>query len=169
MLEWKRSILIETILISLVCLLILVSNVLNIKFEESKEYIFGLGRVPGERNGYLLQYSGLENSMDYSPWGGRVRHDWVTFTFTSGKHEMVSSPKQVIEKCAHNECERREVCDHCREKASKCLQLWLDQVEYEGGNHTVLIKKCWQHLGGIQLSPSSSLVWQSSIHSKPMK
>ena len=25
--------------------------------------------------GYLLQYSGLENSMDYSPWGGRVRHD----------------------------------------------------------------------------------------------
>ena len=129
----------------------------------------GLGRSPGEGDGYLLQYSGLENSMDYSPWGGRVRHDWVTFTFTSGKHEMVSSPKQVIEKCAHNECERREVCDHCREKASKCLQLWLDQVEYEGGNHTVLIKKCWQHLGGIQLSPSSSLVWQSSIHSKPMK
>ena len=28
----------------------------------------GLGRVPGERNGYPLQYSGLENSMDY-PWG----------------------------------------------------------------------------------------------------
>ena len=24
----------------------------------------GLGRSPGERNGYLLQYSGLENSMD---------------------------------------------------------------------------------------------------------
>ena len=27
----------------------------------------GLERSPGERNGYLLQYSGLENSMDYSP------------------------------------------------------------------------------------------------------
>ena len=25
----------------------------------------GLGRSPGERNGYPLQYSGLENSMDY--------------------------------------------------------------------------------------------------------
>ena len=25
----------------------------------------GLGRSPGERKGYLLQYSGLENSMDY--------------------------------------------------------------------------------------------------------
>ena len=29
-----------------------------------------LGRFPGEGKGYLLQYSGLENSMDYiSPWG----------------------------------------------------------------------------------------------------
>ena len=28
----------------------------------------GLGRFPGEENGYPLQYSGLENSMDY-PWG----------------------------------------------------------------------------------------------------
>ena len=27
----------------------------------------GLGRSPGEDP--LLQYSGLENSMDYSPWG----------------------------------------------------------------------------------------------------
>ena len=27
----------------------------------------GLGRCPGEGNGYPLQYSGLENSMDYSP------------------------------------------------------------------------------------------------------
>ena len=24
---------------------------------------------PGEGKGYLLQYSGLENSIDYSPWG----------------------------------------------------------------------------------------------------
>ena len=31
--------------------------------------ISGLGRSPGEGNGYPLQYSGLENSMDYSPWG----------------------------------------------------------------------------------------------------
>ena len=31
----------------------------------------GLGRFPGEGNGYPLQYSGLENAMDYiySPWG----------------------------------------------------------------------------------------------------
>ena len=30
----------------------------------------GLRRSPGEGNDYLLQYSGLENSMDYIvPWG----------------------------------------------------------------------------------------------------
>ena len=29
----------------------------------------GLGWSPGEGKGYTLQYSGLENSMDYSPWG----------------------------------------------------------------------------------------------------
>ena len=28
----------------------------------------GLGRSPGEGNGYPFQYSCLENSMDYSPW-----------------------------------------------------------------------------------------------------
>ena len=29
----------------------------------------GLGRCPGKVKGYPLQYSGLENSMDYIPWG----------------------------------------------------------------------------------------------------
>ena len=28
----------------------------------------GLGRYPGEGKGNPLQYSGLENSIDYSPW-----------------------------------------------------------------------------------------------------
>ena len=37
----------------------------------------GLGRTPGEGNGYPLQYSCLENSIDrgYSPWGIIVGHD----------------------------------------------------------------------------------------------
>ena len=30
----------------------------------------GLGRSPGEGNGYILQYSGLENSMDYKSQTG---------------------------------------------------------------------------------------------------
>ena len=46
----------------------------------------GSGRSgsPGEGKGYPLLYSGLENSMDYSPWDRkRVRHDWATFTSPS--------------------------------------------------------------------------------------
>ena len=31
--------------------------------------ILGLGGSPGEGKGYPLQYSGLQNSMDSSPWG----------------------------------------------------------------------------------------------------
>ena len=38
--------------------------------------IHGLGRSLGEGKGYVLQYSGLENSMDYTVHGSqRVRHD----------------------------------------------------------------------------------------------
>ena len=32
----------------------------------------GWGRSPGERNGYLLQYSCLENSMDRGAWRATV-------------------------------------------------------------------------------------------------
>ena len=55
----------------------------------------GLGRSPGEGNSYLLQYSGLENSMErgawqaiYSPWGckeldmtERLPHTHTHFTY----------------------------------------------------------------------------------------
>ena len=33
------------------------------------DLIPGLGGSPGEGNGYSVQHSGLENYMDYSPWG----------------------------------------------------------------------------------------------------
>ena len=33
------------------------------------DLIPGLESSPGEENGYLLQYPGLQNSMDYSPRG----------------------------------------------------------------------------------------------------
>ena len=39
----------------------------------------GWGRSPGEGNGYLPQYSSLENSMDWGSMGSqRVGHDWAT-------------------------------------------------------------------------------------------
>ena len=36
--------------------------------------ILGLGRSPGEGNGYPLQYSGLENFMNYIIYG--VKKNW---------------------------------------------------------------------------------------------
>ena len=41
----------------------------------------GLGRSPGEEKGYLLQYSGIENSMDCVVHGvERIGDNRVTFT-----------------------------------------------------------------------------------------
>ena len=46
-----------------------------------------LGRSSGEGNGYPLQYSWLESSMDRGAWRAtamgsqRLRHDWVINTF----------------------------------------------------------------------------------------
>ena len=41
-----------------------------------------LGRSPGEGKGYPLQYSGLKNSMDFSPWG--CKKTWLSLHFISG-------------------------------------------------------------------------------------
>ena len=42
----------------------------------------GLGRSPGEGKGYPLQYSGLENSMDCTPWGCKELDRTERLTFT---------------------------------------------------------------------------------------
>ena len=48
--------------------------------------ILGSGRLPGEGNGYPLQYPCLENSMDRGAWRARVhgvanRHNWASFKY----------------------------------------------------------------------------------------
>ena len=44
----------------------------------------GLGRSPGERKGYPLQYTGLENSMNYTVQGVAKSCTWLSdFHFTS--------------------------------------------------------------------------------------
>ena len=43
--------------------------------------IRGLGRSPGEGKGYPLQYSGLEDSMDYGVTKSQTRLSNVHFTF----------------------------------------------------------------------------------------
>ena len=45
-----------------------------------------LGRSPGERNGYPLQYSGLENSMDRGAWQATVHGVAMSQTQLSNFH-----------------------------------------------------------------------------------
>ena len=50
----------------------------------------GLGRSPGGGKGYLLQYSGLENSMAYIVhWITQATRilEWVTFPFSKGSSQ----------------------------------------------------------------------------------
>ena len=56
----------------------------------------GLGRSAGEGNGYLLQYSGLENPMDCIAHGVAKRHNWVTFTSPSIDMDIKQSTFLVI-------------------------------------------------------------------------
>ena len=55
-----------------------------------------LGRSPGEGKVYPLQYSGLENSMDCSPWGHKEsdRTERLSLHFTS-LHLSVAGPSSV--------------------------------------------------------------------------
>ena len=48
--------------------------------------ILGSGGSPGERNGYLLQYSCLENSMDRGAWWATVHGVAKSQTWLSDQH-----------------------------------------------------------------------------------
>ena len=57
----------------------------------------GLGRSPGVGNGYPLQHSGLENSMECIVHGWqRVGHDWMTFTSLSLREQTSFNECQPI-------------------------------------------------------------------------
>ena len=50
----------------------------------------GLKRSPGEGNNFSLQYSDLENSLDYSPWGCKELDMTFAYSINLGKlPEMV--------------------------------------------------------------------------------
>ena len=58
----------------------------------------GLGRSPGERKGYMLQYPGLEKSMD-CPWGHK-ESDTTEWLSLSLRHWLlccfISSPTKTV-------------------------------------------------------------------------
>ena len=55
--------------------------------------IVGFGRSPGEGEGYPLQYSGLEKSMDYSPWGHKELEMTLCDFHTMTKNGIVQKSK----------------------------------------------------------------------------
>ena len=60
----------------------------------------GLGRSPGEGKGYPLQYSGLENSMDYI--AHRVTRSWTRLSdFEKKKRESRVTKYLLRPKLAH--------------------------------------------------------------------
>jgi len=56
----------------------------------------GLGRSPGEGNSYPLQYSGLENFMDYVVHGFTKKQGWATFTFSGLEDVIMQIVSKVI-------------------------------------------------------------------------
>ena len=54
----------------------------------------GLWISPGEGKGYPLQYSGLENSMDYSPWGHKESDmtEWLSLSISMWLFMLFISP-----------------------------------------------------------------------------
>ena len=59
----------------------------------------GLGRSPEERNGYPLQYSGLENSMDRGAWQAAVQGIAKSWTQLSDFHfHKVSKNKSMYQR-----------------------------------------------------------------------
>ena len=67
----------------------------------------GLGRSPGEGNGYPLQYSCLENSMDRGAWwsmGSQRIKVTNTFTFTVFILLILSNLKTALTPSASRHC-----------------------------------------------------------------
>ena len=69
----------------------------------------GLGRSPGEGKGYPLQYSGLENSMDYIVHGVAKSQ-----TRLSDFHFSLDSDHQVSEAVSSPVVKTRNVSRHCQ-------------------------------------------------------
>ena len=68
---------------------------------------------PGEGKGYPLQYSGLENSMMRSE---RVRHDWVTFTFTILTIKMVKQKTYRWLSNTWKDAQHHSLLEKCKSK-----------------------------------------------------
>jgi len=115
----------------------------------------GLGRSPGEVKGYLLQYSGLENSMDYIVHGvSKTGHDWTKLVWKG--YKLYDFNYTILwERQDYRECKKRSVVDRRCDKRGELnrwrtgyvLGQWNCFVwDYDGGYYTfVKIHRTLQH------------------------
>ena len=117
----------------------------------------GLGRCPGERNGYPLQHSYLENSMDRGAGGGggglqsmgsqRVEHYWGTNSAnSSGKCLMC--PTNILSG-PHFEVDRSLCC--CKNPLAPMLNSSILLLSSKNGNFLSFQKIMIWWLGFSQL------------------
>ena len=92
----------------------------------------GSGKSPGEGNGYPLQYSGLENSLDRGPWQAIV-HGVITswtwlcnFHFTFFQRSLVGYIHGLQRVGCHWVTEHTHIQDHYM--VSKSLTCWSDII-----------------------------------------
>ena len=110
----------------------------------------GLGRSPGEGKGYPLQYSGLENSMDYIVLG--VAKSWTRLSNFHFHHELASldyssNPQNSALHCCII------IISHTRKLRIQCLRHWWQQEEWNGCRFT--------SLGDLHLNPISTMLNQT--------
>ena len=70
--------------------------------------IVGSGRSPGEGNGYPLQYSCLENSIDGGAWQATV-HGVTKLDMTEGNGQKVKKKKKRVQSIEYKGCLVSEV------------------------------------------------------------
>ena len=94
-------------------------------------HVSGLGRFPGERNGYWLQYSGLENSMDAMVHG--VAKSW---THLSNFHFTF----EVESRCFPGGASGKEpACQYRRHKRQVRSLGWEDPLEKGMTTHSSIL------------------------------
>ena len=96
----------------------------------------GLGRSPGEGNGYPLQYSGLENSMDYTTVHGVAVLDTTELLWTSLVAQTVKRlfimRETLVRSLGWEDPLEKEMATHSSTVAWKIL--WMEEP---GRLHTV--------------------------------
>ena len=90
----------------------------------------GLGRCPREGKGYPLQYSGLENSMNYSPWGHRESNTTEQLSLSLSNHICTGKPKTLSDSLYCNIRFILVVQNHTHNVSEVRLYLWVKLLSH---------------------------------------